>query len=41
MLSVRAKTALAQADAGKLFEKDQGQFFDNAIGTVRVLKTRS
>jgi len=41
MLSVRAKIALAQADAGKLSEKDQGQFFDNAIGTVRGLKTRS
>jgi hypothetical protein len=40
-LSVRTETAVAQADAGHLSERDREQFFDNAIGTVRTLKTRS
>ncbi|MGH8100082.1 MAG: hypothetical protein ACREIW_02205 [Chthoniobacterales bacterium] len=40
-LSVRTETALLQAEAGQLSEKDQQQFFDNAIGTVRTLKARS
>jgi len=40
-LSVRTETALLQAEAGQLTAKDQQQFFDNAIGTVRTLKARS
>jgi hypothetical protein len=40
-LSVKTETAVAQADAGQLSEKDREAFFDTAIGTVRTLKARS
>jgi uncharacterized protein YcfL len=40
-LSVRTETAILEAEAGQLSEKNRQQFFDNAIGTVRTLKARS
>lgn len=40
-LSVKTETAILEAEAGQLSEKNKQQFFDNAIGTVRTLKARS
>ena len=40
-LTVRTEIALARADAGELSAQDRQEFFDDAIGTVRMLKARS
>jgi hypothetical protein len=40
-LSVKTETAIASADAGQLSQGDREKFFDESIGAVRTMKTRS